>query len=228
MNTKTLIAIVAAVAIAGAAVFSILSLTEVTDRGKGLRPYESGPVFKIRIADSITAYADKESKPDSDTISGSILVALATGALLVLLVLRLAGAEPRLRLFYGLAATAFAFLAFDELAAVHETVGHNLPFLADLPGVERPDDVVFALWLIPAAAFIYLFRDILLATPRLRRLFGAAFAAFVLAVLTDLTGSVLDDPLEIVSAACIIAGFASMAAAHLEPCIRAPAEASGG
>jgi len=220
MSNRTLIAIVAAVLAVGAAAAGILLLTEVTDRGKDLRPYESGPVYKIEIGGEITAYADAESKPDPDVISGSILVALATACLFTLMVLRLAGGEPRLRLFYGAAAIGFAFLAFDEFCALHETIGHNLPFLADLPGVERPDDVVFSAFLLPGVIFFVYFRDVLLATPRLRWLFGAALGAALLSGVADIADIIIEEPMEILSAALLIAGIATLISTHLPAYVR--------
>jgi len=196
------------------------SLYEVVDTGRDLRPYESGVIYKIRVADSVTVYAAAESKPDMDAISGSVLVALATAALFAALLLAALGAERRLRLFYGLASAGFAFLAVDEFFAIHETVGHNLIFLANVPGIERPDDLIIAAYLVPAAAFLYYFRDIMASSRRAIAFFAAAVSLFVLAGACDLAGLILDEPLEVLSAACITAGFATLIAAHVTAAIK--------
>lgn len=223
MKTRALIAIAAVVAVAGVGMLLAPSLYEVVNEGDDIRPYDSGVVYEIRVADSVTIYAAEESRPNMDSISGSVLVALAVASLITSLVLRAAGKDLRLRHFYALASLGFALLAIDELFAIHETIGHNLPVLTDLPGVERPDDVLFSLLLIPALVFVYGYRDILFGTRRLRWLFAGAFAAFVLAASSDTIGIAADEPLEVVSGAFILGGFASLIAGHLATCIVRPA-----
>jgi hypothetical protein len=210
----------AAIAIVGMLMFFSPSLYEVVDTGRDLRPYESGEIYEIRVAESFTVYAAAESKPDMDAISGSVLVALATAALFACLLLGAVGANRRLRLFYGLASAGFAFLAADEFFAIHETVGHNLLFLTNAPGVERPDDLIIAGYLVPAAAFLYYFRDLLANSRRAIVFFAAAVGLFVLAGACDLAGLILDEPLEVLSAACIAAGFATLIATHVMASVR--------
>jgi hypothetical protein len=225
MKTRALIAIAAVVAAAGVAVLLAPSLYEVVEKGDDVRPYDSGVIYKIRVADSVTFYAAEESQPDMDAISGSVLVALTVASLITLLVLRAAGKDLRLRRFYALASLGFALLAVDEFFAIHETIGHNLLPLTDLPGIERPDDAVFTLLLIPAIIFVYAYRDILFGTRRQLWLFAGAFAAFALAAGSDIVGVAADEPLEVVSGACILGGFASLIAGHLATCIVRPAAA---
>jgi hypothetical protein len=191
------------------------SLYEVVDEGRNLRPYDSGVVHKIEVADSLTLYADDESAPEVDTISGSALVALATAAFMACMLLGGGRGPDRLRRFYAVSAAGFAFLAADELFAIHETVGHNLLFLSDIPGVERPDDVIIALYLIPAVAFLVYFRDVLMSSSRAVLLFGAAIAAFALSGLADVAGIGADEALEIVTAGLIAAGFVTLLVSHL-------------
>lgn len=228
MKTRVLVAISVVIALAGLTMLAAPSLYEVVDKGEDVRPYDSGVVYEIRIGDSVTFYAAEESRPDMDAISGSVLVALAVAALITLLVLRAAGKPRRLRRFYALASLGFALLAFDELFAIHETIGHNLLPLADLPGIERPDDAVFSLLLVPAIVFAYVFRDILFASRRLQWLFAGAFAAFALAAGSDIVGVAADEPLEVISGAFILGGFASLIAGHLSACIVAPAAPAPG
>jgi hypothetical protein len=198
------------------------SLYEVVDEGRDLRPYDAGEVYEIRIADAVTVYAAEESRPELDRISGSALVALATAALMTCLLLGAARGPRRLRLFYGLSAAGLAFLALDENFGVHETIGHNLPFLADFPGVERPDDLIIALYLVPALAFVVYFRDAITSSRWAVRLFAAALAAFALAELFDLAGLPADEAVEMVSALCIVGGFAALIATHLSTVLGLP------
>jgi len=213
---------VAAVVVAGAVVLAAPSLTDVVDKGHDIRPYHSGLVYKIRVADSFTVYADEESKPELDSVSGSVLVALATASLIAYLIVNAARRERRLRRFYALASAGFAALAFDEFFAIHETIGHNLPFLTDLPGITHPDDVLFAALVIPTLAFVYFFRDILLGASRPRLMFAGALAAFFLAAFSDLADLSADEPLELVCAAFIVGGFISLLVSHIGACIAPP------
>ena len=134
-------------------------------RGNAAMPYESGTVKEVRVLDSVTVYVDAESQPTPGILGGLALLILATAAFMTALVLRMVGARGRLVAFYALVCAGFGFAAFDELFAIHETLGHNLQFLADIPGVTRPDDVLIALYILPAVAFTYYFRDVVIEQP---------------------------------------------------------------
>lgn len=214
---KKYAALAAGIAIAalGLLMFLAPSAYEVVDKGKDVRPYESGTVYEIRVADTVTVYAAEESQPDMDHISGSALVALATASLMVALLLGAKNGSRRVRRFYLFATAGLAFLAFDEFFAVHETVGHNLLFLSDVPGIERPDDLIIALYIIPAIAFLYYFRDVLTSSSRAVKFFAAAIGGFVLSGLSDIAGMSVDEPLEVITAALIVGGFISLIVTHL-------------
>lgn len=221
-NIAILVAIL--VIVGGAALLVLPSLSDTVDSGHDLRPYESGEVYEVRVADAITVYADEETRDGigTDLFSGMALVILATAAAITALLLTAVGAARKLRLFYGIAAAGLGFLALDELLALHETIGHNLPFLADLPGVERPDDMVFAAYLIPAIAFVLYFRDVLSDSRTAVRAFIAAVVLFALTGLFDVTGSMLDEPMEILVAVAIVVGLVALMIEHLTVALRLP------
>lgn len=211
--------------VGGAALLALPGMTDTVDSGHDLRPYESAEIYKVRVADAITIYADAETRDaiGTDLFSGIALVILATAAAMTCLLLTAVRAASKLRLFYGVAAVGLGFLAFDELLALHETIGHNLPFLADLPGVERPDDVVFAAYLIPAAVVVWYFRDVLSDSKVALRAFAAAVVLFALSGLLDLTGSPLDEPTELLVAVAIVVGLVALMIQHLTVGLRLPA-----
>jgi hypothetical protein len=209
-----------AVAAAGLAMFLAPELYSVVDKGHDIRPYDSGVVYKIRLLDTVNVYAAEESRPDPDAISGSAMVALATAALMTALLLGATGARSRLRNFYALSAAGFGFLAIDEFFALHETVGHNLLFVADIPGVERPDDVIFALLVVPAAIYLYIFRDVIASSRRAVRFFAVALGLFVLAGISDIAGVGTDELFEVLSAGAIVGGFVSLIAMHLSAALQ--------
>ncbi len=194
------------------------SLYDVQSKGRGppLVPYEdSGLVYKIRVLDVFNAYADEESRPTPDKLSSIALVAVASMSLMTLLLLNAAAATSRVRRFYAFATAGLAFLAADELFAFHETLGHNLPFLADLPGIERPDDLVFLSYSIPLAIFAWAFRDVLFAERTAVGLFAAGTVLYGIAVVGDIAGVAIDEPAEVVASACLAGGLVVITAATL-------------
>jgi hypothetical protein len=194
------------------------SLYDVQSKGRGppLVPYEdSGLVYKIRVLDVFDAYADDESRPTPDKLSSIGLVAVASMSLMTLLLLNAAAAAPRVRRFYAFATAGLALVAADELFALHETLGHNLRFLADLPGVERPDDVVFLSYSIPLAVFAWAFRDVLFAERTAVGLFAVGTVLYGIAVVGDIAGVSIDEPAEVVASGCLAGGLVVITAATL-------------
>ncbi len=222
--------VIAAVALA-ALVSLAPSLYDVVDKGKGppIVPYEgSGVVYKVRVLDQFTVYADEESRPTPDKLSTIGLVAAASMSLMTLLLLRAAGADARWRRFYAFATAGLAYLAADELFAFHETLGHNLQFLADLPGVERPDDVVFLSYGVPLAIFAWAFRDILLSNKRAVQLFAVGTCFFAVSAAADLAGVGIDEPAEVVASICLAAGLVLITTQILRRELRLEPEHSSG
>jgi hypothetical protein len=212
-DARRRLVVAAAVALlALAALVSVApSLYDVVAKGKGppVVPYEgAGLVYKVRVLDLFTIYADAESRPTPDKLSSTALIAAASMLLMTLLLLRAAGAEARRQRFYALATAGLAFLAADELFAFHETIGHNLQFLADLPGVERPDDIVFLSYGLPLVLFAWAFRDILLSNRRAVQLFAVGACFFLISALADLGGVSVDEPAEVVAGICLFSGLA--------------------
>ena len=138
--------------------------------------------------DSVTVYVDGEPKPGPSVIGGIALIVLATAAFMTAAALRIAGRRGRLVAFYLLISAGLGYAGLDELFAIHESIGHNLQFLADVPGVSRPDDLVIATYLIPAAAFAYFFRDMLLSVRPAAVALGAGLGFFALSAAGDLAG----------------------------------------
>jgi hypothetical protein len=240
LNKRTALIATAVVALvaAGLLVASVRSLYEVEDKGRDLLPYKAGKVYKIRVLDSFTMYADGESKLEVDTIEGILLVSIATAALIAFLLLRAAAADPKRRRFYLVVFIGIGFLALDELFSIHETIGHNLRFLADLPGVERPDDVVFASYGIPAVAFLIYFRDVLLSSRRGVILIGLGVALFGLSAVSDIAAAPFEDAfsleegsfeeaVELLGVISLTAGFATLIVEHLSQSLMLSSRTAG-
>jgi len=184
-------------------------------RGNAAVPYDAGSVKEVRVLDSVTVYVDGEPKPGPSVIGGIALIVLATAAFMTAAALSLSHARRRLVTFYLIVGAGLGFAGVDELFAVHESVGHNLRFLADVPGVSRPDDMVIALYLVPALLFAYLYRDLFRADRAAAKALAAGIAFFALSTAADLAGSKAEEYLELVSGLCIGAGIARLIYVHL-------------
>jgi hypothetical protein len=210
-RSRTLVACAAVgVVVAVAVVAFAPSLYEVVRSGRDLVPYSSTYLYEVRVLDAFTLYATAETRPSLDKLSAVGLVAAGTMIFMAFLLLRAARADVRLRRFFGFASAALVFLAADELFGIHELIGHNLRFLADLPGVTRPDDVVFALYALPLAVFAWWFRDVLRSHRTAVQFFGLGLGFFAVAVVADIRSSGVDEPAEGLAAACLLAGLVAI------------------
>lgn len=203
----------------GVTAATALVTAEVVAQGK-LVPSGGEGVRQIRVWDALEFYISSETaRPESDVIT---MVALAIAAAILgfsALLLARAGRRDRAVACFVVGALGAAYLAADELLAIHESVGHNLQFLRSLPGVERPDDIVFAAYLLPAAAFVWIFRSVLLAVPAARALFVAGGACVLLAIAFDISGSVgiAEEGFELLAAALLGAGMVWLAVETVGP-----------
>jgi hypothetical protein len=237
-RTALIATVVVALVAAGVLAASARSLYEVEAKGRNLLPYDAGRVYKVRVFDSFTMYADGESKIEADTIEGILLVSTATAALIAFLLLRAWGASRRQLRFYLITFLGIGYLALDELFSIHETIGHNMRFLGDLPGVERPDDVIFASYGIPALAFLLYFRDVFLGSRRGMILIGLGVALFGLSAVSDIAAAPFEEAfsleegsfeeaVELLGVISLTAGFATLIGEHLSQGLglpRRPAE----
>ncbi len=212
--------------IGGIAALGVLTLLIVLTSGAGYEvhdttlPYDS-EVKEVRFADSFTLYVDPESQPTTGILGGVALLVLATAAFMTALVLRMTGRPGRLVAFYAVMSAGVGFAAFDELFAIHETTGHNLRFLADIPGITRPDDVIMALYILPAAAFAYYFRDVIMSVPRAAMALAGALGFFAISVVFDILGKLtIESAMEICSGLCITACLVLLMYTHLRSNLR--------
>ena len=183
-------------------------LYEVIDQGTGLTPYAAPDdvVYETRFFDAVTVFSSEESRLRPDVPTGMLLFSIAVVAACALALFRRLGASSaRIGAFYAATALGAAYLAVDELFGLHETIGYNLGFLADLPGVDHPDDVVFASYVIPTIAYVAFFRDVLLEHRAAVILLAAAFLLQLTATFSDVVvslPSLLEDSIELVATAC--------------------------
>lgn len=177
-----------------------------------LLPYTDGKVARLRLFDAVTLYVAKERTRPLDVLN-VVLFAMTAGVSFFTLVLldMLATARGKVAAFFVVALVGAVWLAADEGIGIHETIGYNLDFLRDVPGVHRPDDLVFASYGMPALVIVVVFRKVILASRAAVACFAAALALFVAAAFFDVVGIGLDEICEPMSTACLLAGFTLIA-----------------
>lgn len=184
---------------------------EVLEKGR-LLDYSEGTIYKLEVLGGVTVYVEPDIKPSPDLLNGGLLLIVAGMSALAALLCRGENAW-----FAAVTGVASAALAVDELTGVHESIGHNLRWLAEMPGVERPDDAIIALYGLVALLYAWRFRRILLGS-RAALIAGAlSFGTFVLAAGMDLVGAGLEEPLEVVATLAALAAVALLYRDLLRP-----------
>jgi len=153
-----------------------------------------------------------------DALTGMALIAVSVAAFVVALFMRAIGGADWRRLcgFWLLVAAGAAWLAFDELASVHESVGFTWElWFGSIPFFQFEGDLFFALYLVPAVAFLILERRVIARDRVCVRLLIAAAALFALDAVFDSSGSHLDEPLELGIAVLLVIAFTRLAAGHV-------------
>ena len=178
-------------------------------------PYPSGEVKELEVL-GLSLKVDGEPRPGASVLGAIALFMLATACFMTFVALRLAAAQRRLVWFWLIASAGLAVAATDELLAVHESIGHNLPFLADLPGVKRPDDLLIMLYLPGALAFGWWFRDVLRAHRITLWCVTAAIGCFALSAVCDLLSLRLEEWFELLAGLFIATGLVALMAHDLK------------
>jgi hypothetical protein len=200
---------------AGAIVAALLLQGPLLDvRGSVDVPYPAGEVKELRVL-GLSLKVDGEPRPGASVLGAIALFMLATACFMTFGALRLAGAQRRLGWFWLIASGGLAVAATDELLAVHESIGHNLPFLADLPGVKRPDDLLILLYLPGALAFAWWFRDVLREHRMTLWCMTAAIVCFALSAASDLASLRLEEWFELVAGLFVATGLVALMHRHL-------------
>ena len=209
----------AAVAL-GAAFFGyrFVSDYEVLEKGQIL-PYTLGLIYKVQFGGRLTLYLEPELRPTMDLLNAYILtgiafISLTFGVILATVTSRMKGLK-----FWFFATTfmGMSYLVVDEIFGVHESIGHNLQFLAKLPLITRPDDAVILFMAVPAALFLFVFRKVILASFKAKVLFGAGFICFALSAISDILTLSIEEPLEILASLFLAAAITALGLHHAIP-----------
>ena len=178
--------------------------------------YPAGEVKEVEVLGGLDVYVDGEPKPGFSVFGAIALLMLATACFVTFAALRFAGAHRRRMSFWLIAAAGLAVAGADELLALHESAGHNLPFLADLPGVERPDDVLMFGYLVGALVFAWSFRDLLGEHRLTYRCMIAAIGAFALSAAGDLASKRIEEWFELIAGLFVATALVTLMYRHLK------------
>jgi hypothetical protein len=159
-----------------------------------------------------------EVKPSPDVLNTYLLVVgstLAVGAAVLIALNR--PQMMRVVHCFAIIGAGALYLAADELMAFHENIGRNLPWLADLPGVTHPDDVLPLLYGLIALGIVVYFRDVIFAAHEAIKLFVLAGGLFVVAAILDVVdlSQSLEDFVEVASSCTGLIAFGALLVHHL-------------
>jgi hypothetical protein len=170
-----------------------------------------GTVQEVELFGRFTFYTDAERPTQMDILTGFLLVAAASTSFFAGLVLSAWARIDRRLVFFLVAALGATFLAADEALGIHETLGANLRFLAQLPGVRHPDDAVYAAYLLPASVFVYRFRTIIASSRRALGLFVIGCSLYVLGAVMEVKGGLgLEEYVEALASLVLLACFVTL------------------
>ena len=211
------------------AIAALLAEIEVVETGALLSSAPKDEIHRVAIG-GFELFVSTSIAPKPDVANGLVLALLAGMALAAAVAVHAAGAERRSVWFFGLLAAGSGILAADEVLELLETVGYNLPFLADVPllnGAKRLDAVVYPL---PALAFLWVFRDIVLSSLPALACWALAIGVLGVSTMLDVVGLGygIEESIEVVGSLLLAGGAAALVAGRLRLSLRvyAPAGAS--
>ena len=195
-----------------------LATAEVVDKGE-LLPYVKGySIYKVRVLDRYEFFVEPDYKPNSDAFNAYVLVGIAFISLTFAIVIRVLKMESARKaftfficMFFGATAAAL-----DEFLGIHESLGHNMQFLPALvPISDRPDDVIIALYCIPAILFVGFFFRTLMASKAAIGLFVAAVIVYGIGSIADCLVMPIEEVCEVIASLCLISGVISLGVHHI-------------
>jgi len=194
----------------------VLSGYEVVEKGQIL-PYTEGKIYKVRFGNGATLLFEPEIIPTLDLLNGYLLTGIAFISLTfgVALAVRRSDWRDAAGGFFMLTFLGASALALDEVVGVHESLGHNLQFLSNLPGVDRPDDALILFMAVPAVLFLFLFRGVILVSRRAVVLFAVALALFLISAAADFLSLPFEEPAEVLATVTLAAATVLLGLDHL-------------
>ena len=191
--------------------FFALQDYQVVNKGQIL-PYTQGYIYEILVFGKYSIFVEPEVYLSSDVFNAAIMLGVAYISLTfgTLLFRRERPVVSKEFLFFASMSFAMFYLAADELFGIHESLGHNLRFLAKIPGVSRPDDFIIGMYGVGALAYLYIFRGVFLRARRSFRYFGVALSLFMVSALLDLATMRFEEVVEVAASVLFLSGVLSL------------------
>jgi len=180
---------------------------QVIDRGHFVG-YTDHEVVRVDVFGWFTMLAAPETTANTDLMN-TIVLALITGVAALGAVLASRG---RLRWFFAIAAGGAFLACVDEAFELTETLVYNASWIGSLGFSPRKVDIFDV---IPAALFVWFFRDLLVASASALWFWAAGGAFFVFALALDAVASTpFEDSTEVIASMSLLLGLIALAA-HL-------------
>jgi hypothetical protein len=209
-------AILVAVALLALLVLWIYFNFEIVNKGRIL-PYTDHYIYDISIAGKFNFYFQPELRLSDDIINSVILLGASYVSMTFAVILINGGKSSRHVIrFLLLLSLALFYIAADESFGLHESLGHNMQFLAKIPGMSHPDDFIVIVYGLIFVSFLYYFRSVYMNKRRPLIYFGSAVGLAVLAAISDAIDFPLEEVVEIGVAVCLLIGTMSLGLSILD------------
>jgi hypothetical protein len=212
----SLFAIVVGVTIFGIFVYWAVINFDIVREGKIL-PYTDHDVYEVTIGGLVYFYVQPELRLSDDIITSVILLGACFISLTFASILISHGKSTRHVIsFLLMLSAAMFYLAADESFGLHESLGHNMQFLAKIPGMTHPDDFIIVVYGFIFLFFLYYYRSVFINKRRPLLYYGAALVLVALAAISDAIEFPLEEVVEMLVVVCVFLGTMSLGLAIME------------
>lgn len=197
---------------------SLLNNYEIIEKGR-LLDYTKGVVYKVRFFGQYTILVEPEHRLEQDVLNSFLLVGIGfislTYAFLIAQLERHGIKDKRFLMFITMFG-GMIYLAIDEYFGVHESIGHNMQFLANLPFIKRPDDAIVMSYLFPVILFLLYFRKELLACRAAITPLAGVVIFFLLSAVSDVFTFQFEEIFELGASICLVLTILLLGSIHLQ------------
>jgi hypothetical protein len=212
----SLLAIIVGVTIFGLFVYWVVINFDIVREGQIL-PYTDHNVYEVSIAGLVNFYVQPELRLSDDIITSVIFLGACFISLTFAAILISHGKSSRHVISFLLLLSAGMFyLAADESFGIHESLGHNMQFLAKIPGMTHPDDFIIVMYGLIFLIFLYYYRSVFINKRRPLLYYAAALLLVALAAISDAIEFPLEEVVEMAVVVCVLLGTMSLGLSILD------------
>ncbi len=198
-------------------ILSLLGNYEIIEKGR-LLDYTKGVIYKVRFYGQYTVLIEPERRLGQDVFNSFLLVGIGFISLtyaFIIAQLKCQGTKQKIFMFMTMF-VGMIYLAIDEFFGVHESIGHNMQFLANLPFIERPDDVIVMSYLFPVVLFFLYFRKELLVCRAAIPPLACVVIFFLLSAISDMFTFQFEEIFELGASICLVLTILLVGSTHLQ------------